>query len=71
VVRVRPLAKARALAKPVKERKPTIPKKLTLQLAWADVNLIINKSRHPLIRVAGFLLPCSIALILNSSLKEQ
>jgi hypothetical protein len=37
------------------------------QLVWADVNLIVNKSRHPLISVAGFIFPSAVGNIFKSS----
>jgi hypothetical protein len=43
-----------------------------VQPVWADVNLdvnlIINLSRHPLIRVAGFIMHSAIALVINGLL---
>jgi hypothetical protein len=34
---------------------------------WADVNLIVNLSRYPLIRVVEFIFPVDIENILRSS----
>jgi hypothetical protein len=39
-------------------------------LLGADVNLTVNKTRHPQIRVAGFILPYATTLIFNSNLKK-
>ena len=44
---------------------------MMVQLVWADVNPIENLSRHPIIRVAGFILPAAVENVFISNFKSQ